>query len=75
MSTIPPGEARTHLVQMLDEVRRRQDQLTVNRARYLVLARRYGMTHAEIGEAVGMSASGVKKAIGRAERSPGTEDC
>ena len=65
------GQARTHLIEMLDEVRRQQELLNVNRARYLALARRYGMSHAEIGETVGMSASGVKKAIGRAAGTPG----
>ncbi|WP_446226257.1 ECF-type sigma factor [Nocardia sp. IBHARD005] len=66
-------QAQTHLVAMLDEVRRQQELLNVNRARYLALARQYGMTNAEIGEVVGMSASGVKKAIGRAAGTPGIE--
>lgn len=63
-------QSRDHLVQMLDEVRRQQELVTVNRSRYLVLADRYGMSVAEIAELVNMSASGVRKAIRRAQSDP-----
>lgn len=59
-STVEPDEARPYVVEMLDALRRQHEAFHVNRHHYVLLARKYGLTFAEIAEYVGMSASGVR---------------
>ncbi|MCC3333547.1 sigma factor-like helix-turn-helix DNA-binding protein [Nocardia abscessus] len=59
---------------MLDSIRRQEQAVALSKVRYLLLGDRYGMTAAEMAEAVGMSESGVRSAIARAKSSPGEED-
>lgn len=66
-------DGRNHLIEMLDEVRRQSELVAVNRARFVVLAQRYGLPPNEIAEYVGMSARAVKKLIRRATGTPGIE--
>ncbi|OMC00335.1 hypothetical protein A5733_04285 [Mycobacterium sp. NS-7484] len=58
---------------MLDTLRRQQETLLANKPRYMLLARRYGFADAEIAELLGMTESGVRKAIRRTEGTPGAE--
>jgi DNA-directed RNA polymerase specialized sigma24 family protein len=66
-------EARPYIVDMLDNLRRQQESLDVNKPRFMALARRYGFEHAEIADLLGMSESGVRKALHRAAGTPGME--
>ncbi|MGI5223018.1 sigma factor-like helix-turn-helix DNA-binding protein [Nocardia sp. CA-290969] len=71
--SVSPDEARPYIVDMLDSIRRQQESLNVNRPRYMLLAREYGLKHAEIAEALGMTESGVRQAVHRAKDTPGME--
>ncbi|WP_147265916.1 sigma factor-like helix-turn-helix DNA-binding protein [Nocardia puris] len=66
-------EARPHIVEMLDALRRQEEALRVSKPRYMVLARKHGLSEAEIAELLGMSESGVRAAIRRADGTPGME--
>jgi len=66
-------ELRTHVVALLDACRRdcetfrgQLDDAHRNRLRYIALAREYGMPHREIGELLGITESGVRKALQQA---------
>lgn len=71
--TVSPDEARPFIVDMLDTLRRQEETLAVNKPRFMLLARRYGLEFAEIAELLGMSESGVRQAVARAEGTPGME--
>jgi DNA-directed RNA polymerase specialized sigma24 family protein len=64
------SEPRTYLVEMLDHIRRQEQNLALSKAHYLLLADANGLSAAEIAEAVGMSSSGVRRAIRRAASCP-----
>lgn len=68
---IETSESRDYLVEMLDSIRRQEQAVALNKCRYLVLAERYGMRVTDIAEAVGMSASGVRRAVRLAKATPG----
>jgi|SRR5690606_7417742 len=70
---VDQDEARPYIVDMLDSIRRQQEALNVNRPRFMLLARRYGLKHAEIAELLGMTESGVRQAVHRAKDTPGME--
>lgn len=72
-SPVDQDEARPYIVDMLDSIRRQQEALNVNRPRYMLLARKYGLKHAEIAELLGMTESGVRQAVHRAKDTPGIE--
>lgn len=66
-------ENRTHVVALLDAVRRdceqcrgQLDAAHRNRLRYIALARDYGMPYREIGELLGITEAGVRKALQQA---------
>ncbi|MGW4119861.1 hypothetical protein [Nocardia sp. NPDC004711] len=67
---LSPDEARVYVVTMLDACRKAEQAAALNKIRYVLLARRYGLTLAEIGEYLDMSKSRVFRAIRRAEDSP-----
>lgn len=58
--TVEPDQARPYIVEMLDALRRQGEAFHVNRNHYVLLARKYKLTFAEIGEYVGLSPSGVR---------------
>ncbi|MFE3105966.1 hypothetical protein [Nocardia tengchongensis] len=62
-------EARTHVVAMLDAIRKAEQANALSKSRYMRLGRRYGLSCAEIGEYLDMSESGVRAAIQRSEDS------
>ncbi|MEV0367550.1 sigma factor-like helix-turn-helix DNA-binding protein, partial [Nocardia fusca] len=72
-SPVSRDEARPHIVDMLDSIRRQQEALNVDRPRYMLLARKYGLKHREIAELLGMTESGVRQAVHRAKDTPGME--
>ena len=71
--SISLDEARPYIVDMLDSIRRQQEALDVNRPRFMLLARKYGLRHREIAELLGMTESGVRQAVHRAKDTPGME--
>lgn len=58
--SVEPDEARPHIIDMLDALRRQHESIRISRHYYVLLARKYGLSFAEIAEHVGMSASGVR---------------
>lgn len=58
-----PDQARPYVIDMLDSLRRQREAYQVNRHRCLLLARKHGLTLAEIAEYIGMSESGVRYVI------------
>jgi DNA-directed RNA polymerase specialized sigma24 family protein len=67
---LSPDEARPHIVSILDDVRRREQEVQVRKARSLVWAHDHGLPVREIAEHVGMSESGARAAIRRAKATP-----
>lgn len=63
------NEARPHIVDMLDAVRKQEQACALNKSRYMLLARRYKLPFAEIAELLDMSEQGVRKAVKRIEES------
>ncbi|MFE2994233.1 sigma factor-like helix-turn-helix DNA-binding protein [Nocardia sp. NPDC059246] len=70
---LTPDEARTYVVTVLDAVRKAEQTNALHKVMYMGLGRRYGLSFAEIAECLGMSESGVRRAIQRAEATPGGE--
>jgi hypothetical protein len=68
--TIGFSEHRTYLVDMLDSIRRQEQNVAESKAHYLLLAVENGMAISDIAEAVGMSPSGVRDVVRRAKASP-----
>jgi DNA-directed RNA polymerase specialized sigma24 family protein len=66
-SGLPPevdvDQARPYVIEMLDALRRQREAFLVNRHRYVLLARQYGLTLDEIAEVLGMSQGGVRYII------------
>ena len=58
---------KDHAVALLDASRKAYDDARLNRLRYMRFGRQYGMTYAEIGEILGISATGVRMALKRAD--------
>ncbi|MGY2019368.1 hypothetical protein [Nocardia gipuzkoensis] len=67
---LSPDEARPHIVEILDDIRRREQQIQVSKARSMVWAHDHGLPMHEIAEHLGMSESGARAAIRRAKESP-----
>lgn len=59
-TSVEPDEARPHIIDMLDALRRQYESIRISRHYYVLLARKYGLSFSEIAEHVGMSASGVR---------------
>ncbi|MBF6133490.1 sigma-70 region 4 domain-containing protein [Nocardia otitidiscaviarum] len=79
MTSEPPegisrDEAHSYVVALLDAVRKAEQVCALNKLRYMRLAQRYDMPAAEIAEYLGMSESGVRHALTRADASPGEGD-
>lgn len=62
---LSPDDARPHIVDMLDAARKQEQACAINKARYMLLARRHGISVAEIAELLDMSQPGVRKAVKR----------
>ncbi|MFC9769330.1 hypothetical protein [Rhodococcus jostii] len=56
---------REHVLILLDELRRRQEQARLHRIYYMQLARRYGCTYDAIGEALGITGRGAELFLDR----------
>ncbi|MGW4090069.1 sigma factor-like helix-turn-helix DNA-binding protein [Nocardia sp. NPDC004750] len=69
-STLSPDEARPHIVSILDDIRRQEQEVQLSKARSLVWAHDHGLPVREIAEHIGMSESGARAAIRRAKASP-----
>jgi DNA-directed RNA polymerase specialized sigma24 family protein len=65
--SVEPDQARPYVAEMLDALRRQREAFLVNRHRYVLLARKYGLTISEIAEYLGMSESGVRYVIDSAD--------
>lgn len=68
--TVEPDQARPYVIEMLDAIRRQREALHVNRHRYVLLARKYGLTFADIAETLGMSESGIRYIVDMADGTP-----
>ncbi|MGW4126391.1 sigma-70 region 4 domain-containing protein [Nocardia sp. NPDC004711] len=66
---LTPDEARIYVVATLDSIRKAEQAAALNKVRCMRLGRRYGLSYAEIAECLGMSESGVRQAIQRADDS------
>ena len=66
---LSPDDARPHIVDMLDAARKQEQACAINKARYMLLARRHGISVAEIAELLDMSQPGVRKAVKRIAQS------
>ncbi len=66
---LSPDEARPHIVEMLDAIRKEEQAVALNKSRYIVFARRHKFTFAEIAELLDMSEQGVGKAYKRIAQS------
>lgn len=64
--TVEPDQARPHVIGMLDDLRRQREAYQVHQPRCVLLARKHGLTLAEIAEYIGMSESGVRYVIAEA---------
>ena len=71
--TLEPESAQRYVIEMLDSLRRQTEHLKYNRPRYMLLARKYGLSHAEIAAVLGMSEDAVRQAVRRAKGTPGME--
>lgn len=69
MTSISSDDARPHVVEMLDAIRKQEQACALSKSRYMILARRYGLPVSDIAELLGMSEQGVRKAIKRIEQS------
>jgi DNA-directed RNA polymerase specialized sigma24 family protein len=58
---------------MLDDLRRQTEHIQYNRPRVMLLARKFGLSHAEIAAVLGMSEPAVRQAVRRAKGKPGME--
>lgn len=72
-ATVEPESAQRYVIQMLDDLRRQTEQIQYNRPRYMLLARKYGLSHAEIAALLDMSEGAVRQAVRRAKGTPGME--
>ncbi|MEV6432879.1 sigma-70 region 4 domain-containing protein [Nocardia sp. NPDC051463] len=73
LATLEPETAQRYVVEMLDELRRQTELIQCNKPRYMLLARKYGLSHAEIAAVLGMSEGAVRQAVRRAKGTPGME--
>jgi DNA-directed RNA polymerase specialized sigma24 family protein len=71
--TVDPDQARPYVIDMLDALRRQREAYQINQPRYMLLARKYGLSDAEIADAIGMSEGGVRRALNRAAGTPGMD--
>lgn len=67
--SLPREEAQKRVIEALDAVRKQGDSYHINKPRWMLIARRLGLTHAEIAVVLGMSEVGVRQAIKRAKDS------
>ena len=66
MATCEPQEIRDNAIRLLDNARREYSTARYNRIRSMQLARACGLSCSEIGEVLGVTDSGVRKALQRA---------
>lgn len=62
-----PSPLRQATLEMIRAHREIMDRERRNRIEIVTLARQYGVTNAEIGEALGMTEAGVRQLLKRAE--------
>ncbi|MET9286471.1 hypothetical protein [Nocardia beijingensis] len=62
-STLSPDDARPHIVSILDDVRRREQDVQVRKARCLVWAHDHGLPVREIAECLEMSEDEVRREL------------
>jgi hypothetical protein len=68
-SSVDPENAQRYIIGMLDDLRKQGELYRINKPRYMLLARRYGLKNAEIAIVLGMSEEAVRQAIKRAKES------
>ncbi|AUM16473.1 MULTISPECIES: sigma factor-like helix-turn-helix DNA-binding protein [Rhodococcus] len=65
-TTTSTFELRDRALEMLDVLRQRQESNRLHRVHYMQLARQYGCTHQQIGDALGVSEAAVRAMLKRA---------
>ncbi|MEV0247925.1 sigma factor-like helix-turn-helix DNA-binding protein [Nocardia sp. NPDC050712] len=73
LADLEPEEAQRQVIGMLDDLRRQAEHIQFHRPRLMLLARKYGLSHAEIAAVLAMSEPAVRQAVRRAKDSPGLE--
>lgn len=63
----PPRELAERALTMLSVLRKQQETTRLHRLYYMQLARKYGCSYADIGESLGMTESGARKFLDRAD--------
>lgn len=66
-------EAQKRVIETLDALRKQGESYLINKPRWMLIARAYGLSHAEIAVVLGMSEGAVRQAVKRAKNSPDFE--
>ena len=71
---LPPGvaedDAQAYIIGALDDLRKQGELYRINKPRWLLIARKYGLSYEEIAVVLGMSEGAVRRATNRAKNSP-----
>lgn len=71
---LPPSvaedDAQAYIVGELDALRKMGELYNINKPRWLLIARKYGLSYAEVAVVLGMSEGAVRRATNRAKNSP-----
>jgi len=67
--SVDPDDAQRYIIGMLDGLRKQGELYRINKPRYMMLARKYGLKNAEIAIVLGMSEEAVRQALKRAKNS------
>ncbi|WKK11940.1 hypothetical protein QYN14_25680 [Rhodococcus ruber] len=65
-TTSTSSELRDRALEILDVLRQRQETNRLHRVHYMQLARQYGCTNQQIGDALGVSEAAVRAMLKRA---------
>jgi len=72
-SSLSREEAQSRVIETLDSIRKQGESYLINKPRWMLIAREYGLSHAEIAVVLGMSEGAVRQAVKRAKNSPDFE--
>lgn len=72
-SSLSCEEAQKRVIETLDSIRKQGESYLINKPRWMLIAREYGLSHAEIAVVLGMSEGAVRQAVKRAKNSPDFE--
>lgn len=63
-------DAQRYIIGVLDDLRKLGESIQINKPRWLIIARRYGLSFEEMAVVLGMSEAAVRRAHSRAKQSP-----